>query len=667
MFLSWRQIVTISNMELPQLLHPTDHNSTIDHNNNNNNNESADSNSSNNHHQYVDEDENDDDVVPTLVPIQTNHFEITNQISETATSLVPIPTEENNSHNKNNNTNKNQNTFHTKNTTTTTTTTTADTGDDSTTTILPKKKKCPVTILSGFLGAGKSTLIQYILTSTQHQKRIAVIENEYGNTIMMNTNQKNTNQNTSMESMILRNGIIRTTPNDTNDAKPPPEFIDLPNGCVCCTVKDSLVLTLERLLERDTVQQSRDTTMTNPPPIDAILIECSGLANPGPIASIFWLDDALSSQLVLDGIITMVDVTHIEQQLSSSISLSSSSSSNQNMTTQQDWNANSNSNNNSSEVVQQIAYADRIVLNKIDLLPVDTADVTMARVIHRIRHIHPTAPIRTTRYATIPDLDWMMNIQSFHRDTHEQQLLSSTVQSSSSSRKRTQWSDSYFFENMIICHPCDTLNGNTTDTKNNQPLPSQAHGHTTNVSTITVMVRGMVDVTQVHSYLATILWPNQDVSEHVVRTRMEQQQQQQDMVTTAPSPNDATMSQQQIFRIKGILSVGFVRPTDTRVDNDDDEIFLSRVGPTKNDSNVDVYSDRRRYIVQGVYDLWDIQPCTHPDLFWTTKNDSDADVVVVKEEEEIPVQERISQLIIIGRHLQKQELQRGFQHCRINE
>ena len=67
-----------------------------------------------------------------------------------------------------------------------------------------------------------------------------------------------------------------------------------------------------------------------------------------------------------------------------------------------------------------------------------------------------------------------------------------------------------------------------------------------------------------------------------------------------------------------------------------------------------------------MYDLWDIQPCTHPDLFWTTKNDSDADVVVVKEEEEIPVQERISQLIIIGRHLQKQELQRGFQHCRIN-
>lgn len=152
-------------------------------------------------------------------------------------------------------------------------TTTAAEDDDGL--LLPP---CPVTILSGFLGSGKTTLIQYILKSPDHGKRIAVIENEYG-------------EGLAVESLIARDGV-----GDNNNSLQ--DLIELPNGCICCTVKDSLVATLENLLEK-----RKD--------LDYILIEASGMANPGPIASIFWLDDALESRLQLDGIVTLVSKTQV--------------------------------------------------------------------------------------------------------------------------------------------------------------------------------------------------------------------------------------------------------------------------------------------------------------------------------------------------------------------
>ena len=92
----------------------------------------------------------------------------------------------------------------------------------------PTLPPCPVTILSGFLGSGKTTLIQYILKSPDHGKRIAVIENEYGDGLQV-------------ESMIARDGVGNDNLQD---------LIELPNGCICCTVKDSLVSTLENLLDK---------------------------------------------------------------------------------------------------------------------------------------------------------------------------------------------------------------------------------------------------------------------------------------------------------------------------------------------------------------------------------------------------------------------------------
>ena len=106
----------------------------------------------------------------------------------------------------------------------------------------PALPPCPVTILSGFLGSGKTTLIQYILQSPHHGKRIAVIENEFGPTEGLN-----------VESMIARDGASNESLQD---------LIELPNGCVCCTVKDSLVTTLEALVEKKRAD------------LDYILIEC---------------------------------------------------------------------------------------------------------------------------------------------------------------------------------------------------------------------------------------------------------------------------------------------------------------------------------------------------------------------------------------------------------
>ena len=221
-----------------------------------------------------------------------------------------------------------------------------------------------------------------------------------------------------------------------------------------------------------------------------------------------------------------------------------------------------------------------------------------------------------------------------------------------------------FFQDMTTCHFC-------RETPNrHHRLVNTSHWHN-DVSTITVTVRGMVHLSQVHAYLATLLWPNQDVAEHVLRARMEQKQQQhhpgEQPPSTAtndePAQQEHQQQQHEIFRIKGILSVGMIKDGTTTIDNDDnegddDEIYLTRV-----DQDGLIYSDIRRYIVQGVYDLWDIQACRHDDLFWTVRDDKNHTTTTTTV---IPVGERISQLILIGRNLDKPALQRGFQNCQIS-
>lgn len=140
-------------------------------------------------------------------------------------------------------------------------------------------KKVPVTILTGFLGSGKTTLLNYIL-SANHGKRIAVIENEFSGGL-------------GIEGMIAKSGL---------DGGNLEGFFELNNGCICCTVKEDLLTTLEQLV----IHKDR---------FDYIIIETTGVANPGPVITTFWSDDAIESSLKLDGVVCVVDGVNLQSYL----------------------------------------------------------------------------------------------------------------------------------------------------------------------------------------------------------------------------------------------------------------------------------------------------------------------------------------------------------------
>lgn len=167
-------------------------------------------------------------------------------------------------------------------------------------------KSIPVTILTGFLGAGKSTLLTHILRNNSGL-RIAVIENELS-------------EGLGIEGMIVRSGLDGSELNN---------FFELNNGCICCTIKDSLVTTLEQLAGHSDR-------------FDYIIIETTGVANPGEIVSVFWLDEALNSVLTLDGVVTVVDAMFFDRHADDPATF--------------------------ADFTSQIAYADRILLNKTDLV-----------------------------------------------------------------------------------------------------------------------------------------------------------------------------------------------------------------------------------------------------------------------------------------------------------
>ena len=190
----------------------------------------------------------------------------------------------------------------------------------------------PATILTGFLGSGKTTLLKRVLTEA-HGQKIAVIENEFGE------------ENIDNEILVA----------DTQE-----QIIQMNNGCVCCSIREDLRSTLADLAEK-----RRKGELD----FDRVVIETTGLADPGPVAQTFFMDDEIAESYLLDSVLTLVDAKHGDSQLDLR-----------------------------QEARRQIGFADQIFISKVDLVD---AQVLKA-LTHRIKHMNPRAPQSQVHFGEVP-------------------------------------------------------------------------------------------------------------------------------------------------------------------------------------------------------------------------------------------------------------------------
>lgn len=201
----------------------------------------------------------------------------------------------------------------------------------------------PTTILTGFLGAGKTTLLNRILQEN-HGHKIAVIENEFGQ------------ENIDNEILVQ----------DSNES-----IVEMNNGCICCTVRGDLIVALDNLAQR----RAAGTLQ-----FDRVIIETTGLANPGPVAQTFFIDEQIGTQFLLDAVITVVDARHAMQQL-----------------------------DEHEQAQRQVGFADRLLLSKTDL--VSTSEVEALKA--RLCRINPRARIAHSDFGHAPIAD-ILDIKGFN-------------------------------------------------------------------------------------------------------------------------------------------------------------------------------------------------------------------------------------------------------------
>ena len=190
----------------------------------------------------------------------------------------------------------------------------------------------PATILTGFLGSGKTTLLKRVLTEA-HGQKIAVIENEFGS------------ENIDNEILVQ----------DSTE-----QIIQLNNGCVCCSIREDLRTTLADLAEK-----KRKGELS----FDRVVIETTGLADPGPVAQTFFMDDEIAESYLLDSILTLVDAVHGQQQLDAR-----------------------------QEARMQVGFADQIFFSKADLVD----EAALDALAHRVKHMNPRAPQSRVNFGEVP-------------------------------------------------------------------------------------------------------------------------------------------------------------------------------------------------------------------------------------------------------------------------
>lgn len=204
----------------------------------------------------------------------------------------------------------------------------------------------PATILTGFLGSGKTTLLKRVL-SEAHGQKIAIIENEFG--------EEN-----------IDNDILVT------DSKE--QIIQMSNGCICCTIREDLREALQLLAAK-----KRQGLLD----FDRVVIETTGVADPGPVAQTFFMDDEIAESYLLDSILTLVDAKHASQQL-----------------------------DDRQEARRQVGFADQIFISKTDLVSADETDALM----HRLTHMNPRAPQKVVHFGDVA-LSEVFDLRGFNLNT----------------------------------------------------------------------------------------------------------------------------------------------------------------------------------------------------------------------------------------------------------
>ena len=201
----------------------------------------------------------------------------------------------------------------------------------------------PTTILTGFLGSGKTTLLKRVLAEA-HGQKIAVIENEFG------------------EENIDSDILVSATKE---------QIIQMSNGCICCTIREDLRATLCDLAEK-----KRKGELD----FERVVIETTGMADPGPVAQTFFMDDEVAESYLLDSILTLVDAKHADEQL-----------------------------NVRQEARRQVGFADQIFISKSDLVAADALEALM----HRLKHMNPRAPQRAVHFGEVPLKD-VLDLRGFN-------------------------------------------------------------------------------------------------------------------------------------------------------------------------------------------------------------------------------------------------------------